>query len=126
MNEAERLAQQLYEWAAALPRRRWYTTRLRDLESLVATRDPEGLARLRAAVEGSWDRYYAQPLAYEERTAETVAGHRLLVEGLAGWLKALDLLAAGAPGPDVLALGEAANRLLVAVQDQARKLQKKS
>lgn len=116
------LADELYAWAAELPRKRWYTTRYRDFEEMVKSRDAEPLARLRKQIEASWERYYAQPLAYEERTAETVAGHRLLVEGLAGWLKALELCEQGAPESQVLSVAEAANRLLIAVQDQAERL----
>lgn len=122
MTDEEVVQEQLYNWAAELPRSGWYTSRFRDFERMLSTRDLPAVHTLKAKIEASWDLYYAQPLAHEERTAETVVGHRLLVEGLALWLKALELAEAWADPVLCLSIAEGGNRLLMAVQHQHLRL----
>lgn len=122
MSHEETLKQELYSWAAALPRSGWYTERYRDFERMLSARDLTALRSLRCSIEANWDRYYNQPIAPEERTAESVVGHRLLVEGLAHWMKALKLADAGAEPAECLPVAEAGNRLLLAVQLHSRRV----
>lgn len=122
------LAELLLNIASEMPRARWYTTLCRDFESMLDRRTSEAadvaaeLQELESSIEGAWEAYYESPIAPEERTAETMVGHRLLVEGLAGWMEAIKLCRAGAPREEAWAVAERANRLLVVVQYQAKRL----
>ncbi len=81
--------------------------------------EPEDLEAIREAIFTAWEQYQGVSLTADEITAETVVGHRLLLDGLERWLEALDGLAtAGTAAEEQEALGKAiyANRLLVAVQ----------
>ncbi len=122
------LAELLLNIASEMPRARWYTTLCRDFESMLDRRATEAsaveaeLKELEGSIESAWESYYESPIAPEERTAETMVGHRLLVEGLAGWMEAIKLCRTGAPREEAWAAAERANRLLVVVQYQARRL----
>ena len=114
------LREELYQYAAALSPRRLQTTRMRRF---ARTRFlPAALQALHAQVEQAWESYMSQPLQPQERTAETVIGHRLLVEGMAGWLEAIEAAEADPEDPYCLQVAEQANRLLLTVQYQARRL----
>ena len=118
---------------ARLAEPEWRTTfYLQALETLGCLEREEGdafashLGAMRERVFQAWEAYAQTPLLDEEVTAESTAGHRVLREGLEGWLVALDRLEAAARGEadilDALDLAEASNRLLVALQRQSRHL----
>lgn len=119
--------------AARLADPEWNTTFY--LQALQALGDLEGedvegfsshLGAMRERVLQAWELYAQTPLLDEEVTAETTAGHRVLREGLEGWLAALELLEAAARGEaevlEALELAQVSNRLLVAVQKHSRRL----
>lgn len=111
---------ELYAYAAALTPAACDTTRMKRFCRTRA--QPAALVKLRAQIEAAWEKYMNQPLQPQERTAETVAGHRLLVEGLAGWLEAIAQAEADPADPICLATAAQANRLLLAVSHQAHQL----
>lgn len=124
------LLDKLYERSENLPRSDWYTTTLQEFERLLRASQPTELgsfrASLRKRLKASWDRYERIRVTPPEQTAETVAGHRLLVEGLAGWQEALELSESGAEVETVLEAAEDANRLLVVVQLHARSVRREA
>lgn len=84
-SDQDLLLEELYEYSRGLPVSRCKTGRFRRFERNLDR--PEMLAKIRAEIESTWETYTSQPLAPGEYTAETVVGHRLLVEGLALWLE---------------------------------------
>ena len=126
--DLSRIVDELYERSERLPRKLWYTSTFQELERLVSGRsgkDPNIFrASLRRKIGTVWERYQSLVVTHLEKTAETMAGHRLLVEGLAGWQEALDLHESGASPSVVLEAAEDANRLLVVVQLQAQDLRR--
>lgn len=112
-SECEQLESEFRRIAAELPEEEWRTPRIGEIEAWLDGAEVD-LEAIRATVLSSWNRYQQTPLSADEVTAETVVGHRLLLEGLEGWLEALDALEAEEEG--ALEQAEAANRLLVAVQ----------
>lgn len=119
-SDAALLREELYQYAASISARRLQTTRLRRFAR--TRHSPSALAALLAQIEQSWESYLSQPLQPQERTAETVVGHQLLVEGMAGWLEAIAIAEADPDDPRCLEFAERANRLLLTVQYQARRL----
>lgn len=130
----EQLEQWVREVAAGLSRDEWYTETYASVEAAAADHqegNPEPLERVLQEVasrlEGAWEPYYHAPVAAEEVTAETVVGHRILLEGVQGWFDALEALRLAAAGEfswdEALAQAEAANRLLVAVPRLARQVE---
>ena len=107
-SDLEVLEEELYALAADLPASVWYTSTYRDFKKLLEIRadNPERLEAalnyIQSRVEGAWQAYSRTPVGKEERTAEAVVGHKLLVEGLAGWLEALELCRQGASDKTVL------------------------
>jgi hypothetical protein len=85
-----------------------------DEKSLVAALDD-----LELVIQQAWENYAGLSIAQSEITAESVAGHGLLQEGVQEWFAALDCARAATRGEaewdDALEIAENANRLLVAV-----------
>ena len=119
--------------AARLADREWRTSFFVQALEAVACLQQEDFEAFASRVDAmrerileAWESYAQTPLLAEEVTAETTAGHRVLREGLEGWLVALERLEAAARGEadlgEALVLAEACNRLLVAVQNQSRRL----
>lgn len=126
-DDLARLLKELYAQADLLPEADWRTLYLREFHELCGPKAqtlPDWESRLdtvKSRVNRSWENYQNLKVADRERTAETVAGHRLLVEGLAGWLEAVELCRQS----EFEAAREAAieaNRLLILVQKQSRRL----
>lgn len=134
VSPGEQLEQWVRQVAAGLSRDEWYTETYASVESAVAEYR-EGnrellervLQEVASRLEGAWEPYYHAPVAADEVTAETVVGHRILLEGVQGWFDALEALRLAAAGEvswdDALAQAEAANRLLVAVPRLARQVE---
>jgi len=82
--------------------------------------------KMRARLVEAWVPYVETPVLDAEVTAETVVGHRLLQDGIEGWLHALDQMERAENGEmsfdDALATAEKANRLLVATQRLAHRV----
>ena len=112
--EQELLLEELYDYAAGLSLSSCQTSRFRRFRRQRGR--PEVLSKIRLEIENCWENYSSQPLGRGERTAETVAGHRLLVEGLALWLDALAVAEEDPADERALELAVEANRLLLAVQ----------
>lgn len=116
-HEQDLLLEELYAFAAALPEKRCRTVRWKRFARCI--QNPQVLESLKAELQASWESYLEEPLLVHEVTAETLVGHRLLVEGLHGWLEALEL----APHQEeALARAIQANRLLLTLNHQARRL----
>lgn len=126
----EELERHLREVAAELPESDWYTETYDQVARAVEAWQAgdampllQAMDEVQARLEASWEPYYHSPIAAEEITAETVVGHRLLLEGVQGWFDALECLRLASDGQmdweEALAPAEAANRLLVAVQKLA-------
>lgn len=114
----QQLEQEYRKLAEDLTAKEWKTSRLRRIFAWLEGED-EDLEDLRRSILATWEEYQSISIAESEVTAETVVGHRLLLDGLEGWLEALDLLeSAESDEQQQEALGVAvyANRLLVAVQ----------
>ena len=124
------LLNRLYELSENLPKMDWYTTTFQEFERLLNAPLSQELddfrASLRKRLQASWRNYERIRVTPSEQTAETVAGHRLLVEGLAGWQEALELSESGAGRETVLEAAEDANRLLVVVQLHARSVRREA
>lgn len=124
VSDADALEDEVRRMAAGLPPGEWHTTFY--AQALAALEDPALLDPMRARIQEAWDGYSQTPILAEEVTAETTVGHRLLLEGLETWLLALDQLEACAreemEPAEALATAEVANRLLVAVQKQSRRV----
>lgn len=77
------------------------------------------LQGLEAVIQQAWEGYAAISIAQSEITAESVAGHGLLQEGVQEWFAAIDCARAAARDEadwdDALEMAENANRLLAAV-----------
>lgn len=126
-NDLANLLKDLYAEADRLPEADWRTAHLREFHLLCRAnaRAESGwsgrLDAIKRRIDEAWESYRATPVTERERTAETVAGHRLLVEGFAGWLEAVELCRQG----EFEAAKEAAveaNRLLILVQKQKKRL----
>ena len=123
-----KILEDLYALAEGLPRSSWYTATFRDFEELVLDEglEPadleEALADIEWLVNSAWNDYQQVLITATERTAETVAGHRLLLEGLAGWLEAIAMCKQGRLPAEVLQAAEDANRQLMAVQVHASRV----
>ena len=115
-----------------MPDSRWRTSNYakiaRGVESAEqGTLEPleEAIDEMRAILVEAWAPYLEMPLSRNEIVAESVVGHRLLVEGFRGWASALDLLDAAIDGEVPYSTGlaklEEANRLLMAVQFLAKR-----
>jgi hypothetical protein len=108
--------EQNFRWLAAqLEPEHWRTPAYEQLILASQAGDLEVLETLRGRFMRVWEYYLKTPVSEAEVTEETVVGHRLLQEGLEGWLHALDQLEASAFGRGLQA-AESANRLLVAAQ----------
>ncbi|MFA5507535.1 MAG: hypothetical protein WC314_14155 [Vulcanimicrobiota bacterium] len=125
-----RLIQALYAEADLLTPIDWKSVHLTSFHRLCAAEAMESstwqqsLDEVEKRIKGAWENYRSLLVTERERTAETQAGHRLLVEGLAGWLEAVELCRVG----DFEAAREAAveaNRLLILVQRQGLRLSHK-
>ncbi len=126
-NDLPQLLEALYAEADHLSEADWRTEHLTEFQTLCRSKNLEQADRerqletVKTRVNHWWDRYRSLEVTERERTAETLAGHRLLVEGLAGWLEAVELCRQG----DLESAQEAAieaNRLLILVQRQSRRL----
>jgi hypothetical protein len=89
-----------------------------DDQSLVRFSD-----KMTKRLESAWETYSNIALLPEEITAESVVGHRLLLEGIQCWYDALEMLVQfseqGLDLDEALSRAEEANRLLVAVEKLA-------
>ena len=79
----------------------------------------KALDDLELVIQQAWDHYSGISIAQTEITAESVAGHGLLQEGVQEWFAALDCARSAARDEadwdDALEIAENANRLLAAV-----------
>jgi hypothetical protein len=127
-----RLERELREMAAGLPEASWKTGNYLRLESGVKLAEQGASEALEEAIDDmretlvlAWNPYLQLPISQSEIVAESVVGHRLLVEGFQGWTHALDFLDAALDGeiPYATALAKVAqaNRILVSVQVLARR-----
>ncbi|MBN9420059.1 hypothetical protein ABS71_14895 [bacterium SCN 62-11] len=116
--------QEFRELARQLPDQQWKTSQYLELIRHLDESDEEELLdyleQRRLQLLQSLDSYRKNPIMPQEVTAETVAGHRLLEEGIEGWLDGVELLleAVSHDGDCEPALDriEDSNRLLIAVQ----------
>lgn len=121
------LLKALYSEADQLEPRDWQTTHWLAFQRLCSTPASrsegwgQALDQITQRVQQAWENYRNLQVTDRERTAETVAGHRLLLEGLEGWLGAVDLCREG-DFETALEVSAEANRLLVMVQKQGRRL----
>ena len=114
------LLQQLYQQAETLPERRCQTTRWKRFVRFRANQ--EILLQFRREVEAIYQDYSVEPVWPEEISAETVAGHRLLLEGLELWMEAIQKAMLDPQDEDAIWLALDGNRLLIAVNQNNRKL----
>lgn len=116
--------QEFRELARQLPDEQWKTSQYLELIRQLDESDEEQLLdyleRRRLQLLQSLESYRGNPVLPQEVTAETVAGHRLLVEGIEGWLDGVEMLLEAIPedGDCEPALDriEDSNRLLISVQ----------
>lgn len=114
------LLDKLYQEAAALSERRCRTLRFRRF--CRCRGDRKVLSLMREEVLELWEGYRQEPVLQQEITAETVAAHQLLREGLESWLEALDRALENAQDEGAVERALWGNRLLLVVGDQARRL----
>lgn len=90
----------------------------------------QAVAELEAVMEEAWEPYYHTPVADSEVTAESVVGHRILMDGIQGWIDALTATRSAAYGEatweDAVQAAEQANRLLVAVQKFSERIERET
>jgi hypothetical protein len=119
-----RLERELREAANNLPESVWRTGNYLRVEEGVAlakagNAEPleDVLDEMRQVLIEAWAPYLQMPISHEEITAESVVGHRLLVEGFRGWTSGLDLLESALDGEipweTALARVEESNRKLL-------------
>ncbi len=108
------LLEDLHAQAAELPDRLWRTLRFRRFARCRA--NAQMLDQVQAEVEAAWSEYLARPLASSEVTLESVAGHQLLVEGLAAWMEAVEQARVVPDDEAALESAERGCRLLATVQ----------
>lgn len=108
------LLEQLYQQASTMPRRVWDNPRLRRFQR--CRKNEVALDRIQAEVEASWDLYSKRLVLESEVTAESKACHRVLVEGLAAWMEAIQLARADRDAPEAVERAAQGNRLLLSVQ----------
>lgn len=117
----------LRELAESLDDDAWRTEAIEALEATLAG-DAEGfeagLQALETRFVQAWESYEQSPVAGFEVTVEAVVGHRLLLEGLQGWIDGLDLLRSGGDLEAALARVEHSQRLLIALQRQQENLER--
>lgn len=107
------LEQLLLARAGELPEPRW---RNPLFDSLVEARDLERfVVETEELIDLLWEVYSGTPVVEGEVTTESVVGHRLLRDGMQGWLDALELAARG-DREGALAAAEDASRLLAVLQ----------
>lgn len=119
-SELALLMEELHLQAAALPASRWENARFRRFVRCRA--NPAALDHIQAELESAWENYMQRPLAPSEVTAESVAGHRLLVEGLAAWMEALELARLDPLGEEAVERAALGSRLLFTLQAFSKKL----
>lgn len=115
--------------AGELPETVWCTSTYLELEAALDSFDEDGdelqlrdyLEFRQEAIQQVLERYANETILSEEVTSESVVGHRLLTEGLAGWLEALELAQVSlqqgeASWQSPLEAAERGNRLLLATQ----------
>lgn len=118
------LEQEFRQLAQELPEQQWRTAQYQELiRHLDESDEPQLLVyleRRRNQLQDSLESYRSNQILDQEVTAETVAGHRLLEEGIQGWLEGVEMLLQAIPvdGDCEPALDqiEDSNRLLVSVQ----------
>lgn len=125
-NEGPTLEEELRAMAEDLEEEEWCTGSYLKLEAGVdAFEDGDeealhgALEDLEAVIQRAWENYSGLSIAQSEITAESVAGHGLLQEGVQEWFAAIDCARAAARDEadwdDALEMAENANRLLAAV-----------
>ncbi len=118
------LEEEFRQLARELPDEQWRTSHYLELiRQLDESEEPQLLAFLearRSQLEQSLEGYRKNQILDQEVTAETVAGHRLLEEGIQGWLQGVEWLLEAIPSEGdcepALDRIEDSNRLLVSVQ----------
>lgn len=121
--------------ADELPETVWCTSTYIDLEAALDAFDEDGdvlglldyLEVRRERVQQVLQSYASATLLGEEVTSESVVGHRLLTEGLAHWLEAVELAQVGlqhggSSWEGSLEAAERGNRLLMATQKLHRRV----
>ncbi len=119
-SELDLLLEELYLQAAELPPSLWQNVRFRRFVRCRA--NPAALDRIQADIETAWEEYMQRPLAPTEVTAESVAGHRLLVEGLAAWMEGLELARLDPLSDEAVERAAQGSRLLFTLQSFSRQL----
>lgn len=118
------LEQEFRNLAQELPEEQWRTSHylelIRQLDESGETQLLDYLQLRRASLRDSLESYRRNQLLEQEVTEETLAGHRLLEEGIQGWIQGVDMLMQVVPkhGNCEPALDriEVSNRVLVSVQ----------
>lgn len=118
------LEQEFRELAERLSEDQWQTSQYRELIGHLDESEEsdllEYLDRRYHQLELSLDSYRNHQILPEEVTEETLAGHRLLEEGIQGWLEGIGILLTEIPRAGdcepALERIERSNRLLVSVQ----------
>jgi len=118
------LEEEFRKLAQELPEEQWRTSQylelIRQLDESEEAQLLDYLQGRRAALRESLESYRRNQLLDQEVTEETLTGHRLLEEGIQGWIQGVDMLLQVVPrhGDCEPALDqiEAANRVLVSVQ----------
>lgn len=120
LDDVERLEREYRGAAAAYQPEQWRSKFYLELERHLSESDDEALLDcvdgLRDRITSVWNRYCQDYASLSTRSAETEVGHRLMKDGYDRWMKALDLVESEeADEEEILAVAEAAVRLLVAV-----------
>lgn len=118
------LEEEFRQLAEELPEEQWRTSHYLELiRQLDESDEPQlldFLERRRSQLLQSLQGYRQNQVMDQEVTAETVAGHRLLEEGIQGWLQGVEMLMEAIPSDGdcepALERIEESNRLLVSVQ----------
>lgn len=126
------LEAELREIAAGIAEEQWNTESYQEFSEAVTVFLEGGseeplwavVEKMDEILEQSRQRYCATDVLPKEITTESAVAHKILLDGIANWVEALEQVRDGDPDWDeVLAYAETGNRLLVAVQIFNQRLQ---
>jgi IS5 family transposase len=126
-NYATVLEQRYRQIAANLEEREWYTALYDEALAVVDLAETGSIpqatqivAQIRERLQLYWTSYATTPVMEDEISGETIVTHRLLQDGVEGWLQGLDQMDLAFAGKlsydEALHTAETANRLLVATE----------